>query len=183
MDLGYLASECRATLMIEADTSSGLPVFQDYFFEFVERTRWDDKRPEFLTLDRLEQESEYYIFVTTTSGLYRYDMNDIVTVTGYHHSVPLIEFRQKGRGVTNITGEKLYETQVTQATVDTAMQCALTISFFIALADRAAGRYEFYFEMSDSTTSDLQKLSRQLDENLCHQNEEYKQKRARLVPV
>ena len=153
-------------------------MLQDYFFEFVERSRWDDKQPEFLTLDRLEQGREYYIFVTTTGGLYRYDMNDIVRVTGYRNSAPLIEFQQKGRGVTNITGEKLYETQVTQATADTAAQCSLTFPFFIVLADRGTGRYEFYFELGGSMAPDLRELSRLFDENLCRQNEEYKQKRA-----
>jgi len=185
MDLGLLASECRITLTIEADTASGLPVFTDYFFEFVERARWDDKQPEFLTLDQLQTGKEYYIFVTTTGGLYRYDMNDIITVTGHTHSVPLIEFLQKGRGVTNITGEKLYEKQVIQATADTATQCSLTIPFFVMLADRAAGRYEFYFEPGGSAASNFQELGRLLDENLCRQNEEYKQKRAsgRLKPL
>lgn len=185
MDLGFLASECRTTLTVEANTSSGLPVFQDYFFEFVERARRDDEPPDFLTLDRLEQGGEYYIFVTTTGGLYRYDMNDIVRVAGYRHGAPLIEFLQKGRGVTNITGEKLYEAQVTQATTDTAARCSLTIPFFIALADRESGRYEFYFELGGSPAPDLREFSRLLDENLCRQNEEYKQKRAsgRLRPV
>lgn len=185
MDLGLLASECRITLAIEAGTPSGLPVFTDYFFEFAERARWDDKQLEFLTLAHLETGKEYYIFVTTTGGLYRYDMNDIITVTGHRHSVPLLEFLQKGRGVTNITGEKLYEKQVIQATADTAAQCSLTIPFFVMLADRAAGCYEFYFEPGGSAAPDLQDLGRLLDENLCRQNEEYKQKRAsgRLKPL
>ncbi len=185
MDLGFLASECRMTLTVEPDTSAGLPVFTDYFFEFVERARRNDGQPEFLTLDMVEPGREYYIFVTTTGGLYRYDMNDIVTVTGYWHGVPLIEFLQKGRGVTNITGEKLYEKQVIQATTDTATQCSLTFVFFILLADRDASRYEFYFEPGGSVVPDLDELSRLLDENLGQQNEEYKQKRAsgRLMPL
>ena len=185
MDLGFMASECRTTLTVEANTSSGLPVFQDYFFEFVERALWDDKQPEFLTLDQLEPGREYYIFVTTTGGLYRYDMNDIVTVTGHRNGVPLIEFLQKGRGVTNITGEKLYEKQVIQATADTAAPYALTFVFFILLADRDASRYEFYFEPGRTITPDLEELSRLLDENLGRQNEEYRQKRAsgRLKPL
>ncbi|MGH8508525.1 MAG: GH3 family domain-containing protein [Gammaproteobacteria bacterium] len=178
MDLGYLASECRTTFAVEADTSSGLPSFQDYFFEFVERVKWDDKVPEFLTLDRLKNGKEYYIFVTTTGGLYRYDMNDIVAVTGQLHQAPLIEFIQKGRGVTNITGEKLYEKQATRATADTAHQCSLTVPFFIALADRSARRYEFYLELADSRAPHRHELSCVLDDNLCRQNEEYKQKRA-----
>lgn len=185
MDLGFLASECRITLTVAADTTSGLPMFQDYFFEFVECAHRGEVLSKFLTLDQLEEGCEYYIFVTTTGGLYRYDMNDIVRVTGYHHDVPQIEFLQKGRGVTNITGEKLYETQVTQATVEMAEQCALTISFFIALADRDAGHYAFYLELSVSVSPDISELSRLLDEHLCRQNEEYQQKRAsgRLKPA
>ncbi|HWR77776.1 MAG TPA: GH3 auxin-responsive promoter family protein [Thiobacillus sp.] len=185
MDLGLLASECRITLTVEANTRSGMPVFTDYFFEFVERAQWDNKQPEFLTLDQLEQGNEYYLFVTTTGGLYRYDMNDIVKVAGFRNSVPLIEFLQKGRGVTNITGEKLYEKQLIQATADLAAQCSLDIPFFIVLADRIAGHYEFYFELSGSTTPNLQELGRLLDRFLCQQNDEYKQKLAsgRLKPL
>lgn len=185
MDLGLLASECRTTLTVETDTSSGLPVFTDYFFEFVERARWDDKQPEFLPLDQLEQGNEYYLFVTTTGGLYRYEMNDIVTVTGHRNDVPLIEFLQKGRGVTNITGEKLYEKQVTRATAELAAQCSLEIPFFIVLADRITGHYEFYFELNGPIAPDPLELGRLLDSNFCQQNDEYKQKRAsgRLKPL
>jgi len=185
MDLGLLASECRITLAVETDSRSGMPVFMDYFFEFVERTLWDNKQPVFLTLDQLEQGNEYYLFVTTTGGLYRYDMNDIVKVAGHRHGVPLIEFLQKGRGVTNITGEKLYEKQVIQATADMAAQCSLDIPFFIVLADRIAGRYEFYFELSQSCTPNLQELAHLLDKHFCQHNDEYKQKLAsgRLKPL
>ena len=53
--------------------------------------------------------------MSTQTGLYRYFMNDIVRVTGKFHETPTIQFVQKGKGVTNITGEKLYESQVIQA--------------------------------------------------------------------
>jgi sterol desaturase/sphingolipid hydroxylase (fatty acid hydroxylase superfamily) len=185
MDLGLLASECRTTLAVETDTRSGLPVFMDYFFEFVERALWDDKKPEFLTLNRLEQGKEYYLFITTTGGLYRYDINDIIKVAGHRNGVPLIEFLQKGRGVTNITGEKLYEKQVIQATSELAAQCALDIPFFIVLADRIAGRYEFHFELDDPIAQDTRELGSLLDRYLCQQNVEYQHKRAsgRLKPL
>lgn len=178
MDLGLLASECRITLTDNAETRSGLPVFMDYFFEFVERTLWDEKRPEFLTLDRLKDENEYYLFVTTTGGLYRYDMNDIVKVAGYRNKLPLLEFLQKGRGVTNITGEKLYEKQVTKAASELVAHYALEISFYIVLADRVSGHYEFYFESSATLVQPEQEMASLLDTCLCQQNDEYKQKRA-----
>ena len=72
-----------------------------------------------------------------------------------------------------------------QATADTAAQYSLTIPFFVMLADRMAGYYEFYFEPDGSVAPDLKELGRLLDENLCRHNEEYKQKRAsgRLKPL
>jgi len=178
MDLGFLASECRTTFALEASTAAGLPALQDYFFEFVERGQWEEKVPDFFALDRLEVGKEYYIFVTTSSGLYRYDLNDIVAVTGRVHQAPLLEFVQKGRGVTNITGEKLYEKQVVRAAADTAEQCSLTIAFFIVLADRTAARYECHLELVGAGMQDLEHLSCLLDDNLCRHNEEYRQKRA-----
>jgi hypothetical protein len=99
--------------------------------------------------------------------------------------VPLIEFLQKGRGVTNITGEKLYETQVTQAIASIIEQCSVTIPFFIALADRSAGHYLFCLEVSGSVSPDLGKLAGKLDEQLGQQNDEFREKRAsgRLRPT
>ena len=58
---------------------------------------------------------EYYIFFTTTSGLYRYDINDVIKVTGRYNQTPQIIFLRKGRGMTNITGEKLSVNQVIEA--------------------------------------------------------------------
>jgi hypothetical protein len=106
-------------------------------------------------------------------------------VDGRRNDVPLIEFLQKGRGVTNITGEKLYEKQVIQATAELASHCALEIPFFIVLADRIAGHYEYYFELSSPIPPDIQTLECLLDSYLGQQNDEYKQKRAsgRLKPL
>ena len=57
---------------------------------------------------------DYYVIVTTAAGLYRYFINDLVQVTGFLHATPLFRFMQKGKGVTNITGEKLYESLSSQ---------------------------------------------------------------------
>lgn len=178
MDLGFLASEGRITFATETNTAAGLPVLTDYFFEFVERERWDERQPEFLALDQLEIGRNYYVFVTTSGGLYRYDMNDIVTVTRRLRSVPMLEFVQKGRGVTSITGEKLYENQVIKAVTEAAKQASLIIPFFVLLADRDAAHYEFYFEPEGADVAEYAQFAQLLDQKLGEQNEEYKQKRA-----
>lgn len=71
--------------------------------------------PTTLTCAELDEGENYYIVLTTPGGLYRYDINDVVRVSGFCNQTPLIEFIRKGRDVTNITGEKLHVNQVIQA--------------------------------------------------------------------
>ena len=58
MELGYQATECRGSIAIEAGTSSGLPLLNDCFFEFVEQALWDAGTPRVLTLEELEGRHE-----------------------------------------------------------------------------------------------------------------------------
>ena len=53
---------------------------------------------------------------------------------------------QKGKGVTNITGEKLYESQVLAAVRHSLAQIGRTPRFVMMLADEAAQRYRLYVE-------------------------------------
>ena len=74
--------------------------------------------PEFLTCDQLEANREYYVYFTTSAGLYRYDINDLVRVVDFYRDTPVIQFVRKGQGIISITGEKLTESQVTAALLD-----------------------------------------------------------------
>ena len=76
------------------------------------------RTPEFLTGDQLESNREYYIYFTTSAGLYRYDINDVIRVVDFYRNTPVVQFVRKGQGMTSITGEKLTESQVTGALVE-----------------------------------------------------------------
>ncbi|MGZ5261333.1 MAG: GH3 family domain-containing protein, partial [Burkholderiales bacterium] len=126
LELGYVSSEFRGTITLGRQRGMGLPTLDTHFFEFAEREAWDRGERTCLTLDKLRKGVDYYVIVTTPSGLYRYFINDVVRVSGFLHRTPLLQFRQKGKGVSNITGEKLYEAQVlaaVRAIMDEA-QCA-----------------------------------------------------------
>ena len=140
VDPGYLASEFRGSITIDASTSAGVPTLRENFFEFVEKERWEDGEPEFRLLDELETGREYYVFVTTATGLYRYFINDIVRATGRFHATPTIAFVQKGKGVTTITGEKLYESQALDAVAAAEAELRASARFFVMLADVARAR-------------------------------------------
>src|SRR5262249_49157001 len=138
---------------------SGLPTFDTHFFEFVERDRWDRGAPEFLTLDRIRKGVDYYLIVTTPSGLYRYFIIDLVRVKGFLHRTQLLQFRQKGKGVTNITGEKLYEAQVLAAVLASLAGMGRAARFVMMVADEETRRYRLYVETDAGTRHDAQKLA------------------------
>jgi hypothetical protein len=184
-ELGYLSSEFRGTITLGRRPGSGLPTFDNHFFEFVERDRWDRGDPVFLTLDQLRKGSDYYIFVTTPSGLYRYFINDLVRVTGFLHRTPLLKFMQKGKGVTNITGEKLYEAQVLNAVNQVAGELGRAVRFVMMVADEEASTYRLYVEMDAGEKISAASFAAQVDARLGTLNLEYAAKResGRLHPL
>ena len=177
-ELGYLSSELRGTLIADLDRNIGTPTIQDNFFEFVERDDWDAGRKVFLTVEQIEPGKEYYIIATTGTGLYRYFMNDIVRVTGAFHATPAIEFVQKGKGVTNITGEKVYESQVIDAVRSAEEEPGLVSEFFMMLADADHGVYRLVVECATPTEPWRSTTAGGIERRLGESNVEYAAKRA-----
>ncbi len=176
-ELGYVSSEFRGTITIGKRTGSGLPTADTHFFEFVEKDRWDAGAAEFLTLDKLRKARDYYVIVTTPSGLYRYFINDLVRVTGYFHNMPMLKFMQKGKGVTNITGEKLYESQVLTAVRQVMEQIGRIPRFVMMLADEAGQRYHLYVESDAGPKPQPRMLAERVDARLRSLNVEFDAKR------
>ena len=188
IELGYLASEFRGTLNIDAGNNVCLPTFFQTYFEFAERDAWEAGGSEFLGLHELEQGGEYYVFVTTPEGLYRYDMNDIVRVSGMVHQTPTLDFVQKGKGTTSITGEKLTESQALDAVPAALSRRNVHQRFFILIADEDAAEYTLFVEADGPETSSYgggDAIAAEVDRRLCELNVEYEAKRksGRLVPL
>ena len=181
VELGYLASEFQGTVNLDAGTNLCVPTLCDTLFEFAERESRETGRGDFLLLHELAEGREYYVFVTTPDGLYRYDMNDIVRVTGWLNGTPCLEFVQKGKGVTSITGEKLYEGQVVDAVMAETARLGAGAEFFVMLADEEASGYTLFIETGAAGAE----LADALDRRLRVTNVEYDAKRdsGRLAPV
>lgn len=182
-DWGYLSSECRGSVPLSDEGSKGVLTVASNFFEFVEVDDLDSNRDDsstwnFLTVDRLEVGREYYIFVTTTSGLYRYDINDIIRVEGQYNRTPQIIFLRKGRGMTNITGEKLSVNQLIQAIDQVGQNTGVVPDHFKAEADIDKSRYVLRVELvGQSDAQTLRAFLKGVDDFLKDINIEYKAKR------
>ncbi len=131
----------------------------------------------------LEPGQQYNIFVTSPDGLYRYDMNDVMEAGPLQGATPTLAFVRKGRGVTNITGEKVTEEQVLSAMTEAAAAHGLQVPFFVVLADTATARYRFFAETSSNRHDAVQlietvKLAEVVDRALAENNIEYRAKRS-----
>lgn len=188
-ELGYISSEFRGTITLDIGSSAGVPTLTQHFFEFIDKDAYERGGHQTLLLEQLENGAEYYIVITTDSGLYRYFMNDIVRVRGFQNRTPLLEFVQKGKGVTSITGEKLYESQVRSAIEQCENSFNLISPFYLMLADEENSRYllliEFLGEVLHSTRPSTQQVADFLDTVLGDINIEYRDKRnsGRLKPL
>jgi hypothetical protein len=196
-DLGYLSSEFRGSVPVMSGTNAGVPTFWNGYYEFVEQGEWDSGIQNFLGLHDLQDKKNYYIFITTDYGLYRYHMNDVVQVDGFYKTAPMIRFMQKGKGVTSITGEKLYESQVIEAVGRLEKKRAAYSEFYMMSCDPHSAHYTLYYELSPDfkdqelsskgteALEEIKKFQSELDLTLSEINIEYHAKRqsGRLKPV
>lgn len=177
-EFGYFASECRAGLVLNEKDDTTLFAHMHYF-EFIREEDLDNPNPEFLSLGQLEKGKRYCMYVTTCSGLYRYNMNDLILVTGFDGTIPTIQFIQKVNGIITLTGEKLHERQFIKAVHDAETSMNMKTKFFIGFADPEYSGYHFFYEFADQATTQEQAeaFTKTVDANLKVINCEYEAKR------
>jgi hypothetical protein len=176
IEVGYLASEFRGSINIDVINNRTIPAFHETFLEFAEKNDYEAGVIELQSLEEIEQGKQYYIFITTGGGLYRYNMNDLIEVTGLYNRTPTIVFVQKGKGTTNITGEKLYESQVIKAVGSLGEDVIEDIKFFMMIADENELKYSLYIE-GKPTGGTAAGLANMIDGLLMSMNIEYEAKR------
>lgn len=182
-DMGWLASEVRGSVPLSDAGDDGPLAIDTNVYEFFPVD--DPGVPagdNLLTVDQLEKGKRYFVYVTTYAGLYRYDMNDILEVTGFHKETPLVRFVQKGKGVVSFTGEKLYEDQVFTA-VDQALgehNYRGRHEFITALGEMREDRPRYVFLVEFDEVIDREEarmLIAAIEKAVCQQNMEYDSKR------
>lgn len=188
-DITYGASEGRGTVSL-GDGRQMLSV-RSHFFEFIPEEEIENPEAQVLLADEIVEGKNYYILFSTSAGLYRYHINDVIKVTGFYKGVPLIEFQYKGGNVSSFTGEKLTELQVTEAMSSLSAGLGLSLRFFTVLPEfRPNPHYRLLVEFDANGNSspfelDLTQLSMHFDNKLAEINSEYRTKREskRLDPV
>lgn len=189
-NVGYAASEGRFAVPLAAGAAGGALAVSEYFFEFVaEHAEGGDDA---IGVADLEIGRRYRPVVTTASGLYRYDVEDVIEVVGRFERVPLVAFCHR-RATSNVAGELMTELQVVEAMRRAAARLGLSLVDFVAEARWRPPRppyYEFAIEPVEAP-ADVEALSAAIESALVEMNREYGDKRrwgrldaarARLAP-
>jgi hypothetical protein len=178
-DLGYMATEGRCATPLVNSGAAGVLNITSHFYEFIPESEIEAASPTVVTAEQLESNERYYVLLTTSAGLYRYNLNDLVRVVDYHHNTPVIQFVRKGQGISSITGEKLAESQVTGALMRALQRSGAEIAHFTACVEWGEPpRYQFFVEAA-APLSQEQRLGflDAMERALCEENVEYEAKR------
>lgn len=178
MELGYFATECRFGLVLDQSNETVLMPHMHYY-EFKREKDLGKEDAPFYQLHELKEGERYCPYVTTYSGLYRYNMNDIVQVSSPFINAPRVHMVQKVNGIVSITGEKLYEDQFIKAVDKAQESTGMKLSYYTGYVNLKESRYDWYFEFVDRRVSQkrAEEFAAVVDENLKKLNIEYESKR------
>ncbi len=122
---GLIATEGFVSLPIDGCDFPVLAM-NSHFFEFKDMDN-DDIR----LAQELEIGKRYSVIISTGGGLYRYQLKDIIEVTGFAGQTPMFKFISKEDGTVDYFGEKLDESHVISCIQSVCKEVKLEPSFFL----------------------------------------------------
>jgi len=175
-----MASEGILAIPFRNESSGGILPIHTHFYEFIPEELAEQADPPTLLAHELEAGRTYAVVLTTSAGLYRYSIGDIIRVNEFHGSTPVLEFLHRTGHTCSLSGEKLTESQVADSVCSAASRLGLILeSFTLCPATRP---YPHYFLLAE-VEAPLSQLRANLflttlDEYLGLNNVEYRAKRS-----
>ncbi|MBZ0253977.1 MAG: GH3 auxin-responsive promoter family protein, partial [Candidatus Methylomirabilis sp.] len=188
-DLGFAATEGFFSAPLSPEGDDGVLVVDGHFLEFIPEARYGEPGAPALDASELEVGGRYAIVFTTSGGLYRYDIGDVVEVTRLYRRTPMVRFLHKTCGMVSITGEKMGESHAVRAMDRALTGLPLRLAGFTCALDLSGAepRYQVLVETeagAEAPDGLLADLLVAMDRELGEANIEYRAKRdsLRLAP-
>jgi acyl-CoA synthetase (AMP-forming)/AMP-acid ligase II len=133
----YSASEATFGTYYDFNEDDTILAVESGFFEFIPVEQWDVSQPKTLLAEEVKVGERYRILTTGYSGLYRYDIGDVVEVVGFYERTPLITFRHRLGGLLSATTEKTTEFHAIQVMRRLQQEFGVSLqNFCVTLSDR-----------------------------------------------
>jgi GH3 auxin-responsive promoter len=175
-----MASEGIMAIPFRDNVSGGMLPIYTHFYEFIPEELAEEDEPPTLLAHELEIGRTYVMVLTTSAGLYRYNIGDVVRVNWFNGATPVLEFLHRAGHTCSLTGEKLTESQVADAACGAASRMGLSIGTFMLCP--TARPYPHYVLLVEAAASMSRHTARQFlrafDDHLGMSNVEYRSKRS-----
>jgi hypothetical protein len=181
----YASAEGTIGISPDVNTDDTILAVETGFFEFIPQDQWDANHPKTLLAGEVKVGEHYRVLITNYNGLYRYDIGDVVQVSGFYEQAPLLIFRYRRGGLLSSTTEKTTEFHVTQVMQQLQQEFKLTLTdFCITLSDDVIPAYYLVnIELPPGVIlSDPQAFLRRFDLRLQEIHINYQLKRRDIVP-
>jgi len=179
---GLLATEGIVSFPLLAACAPVLAV-RSHFYEFADPDR-PDAWP--CLAHELELGRTYEVLFSTTGGLLRYRIGDLVRVEGWYHRAPCLRFIGRADLVSDLVGEKLSAARAGFVLSEALRQLKpANVPRFAMLAPELASTAEYrLFVDWDAADESVQELARLVERLLCEGSQyRYARELGQLAPV
>ncbi len=181
----FASAEGTFSIYPELNQDGSILAIETGFFEFIPEDQWDVEQPKTLLATDVKVGDRYRILMTNYSGFYRYDIGDVVEVTGFYEQTPMIVFRHRRGGLLSSTTEKTTEFHVTQVMQALQQEFGLPLEdFCVTLSEtEIPAHYLVNIELlPGQTLENPTAFLQQFDEKLKQIHTSYEIKRRDAVP-
>lgn len=151
----------------------------EIFYEFIPNSEWKENNPKTVVLSEVEVGKQYAMVITTSGGLWRYEIGDTIEFTSTNPYLFRITGRTKQ--FINAFGEELIVDNTDRA-IERA--CSITnskiLEYTVApvyFGNDSSGAHEWYIEFEKEPNS-IESFTAILDESLKSLNSDYEAKRS-----
>lgn len=168
---GLMSTECIVSFPLENVKNGSVAAYNSFFYEFIQVSddKLENRSPKLL--DELELGERYCVVVTTNAGLYRYNTNDIVEVTGFYHKIPIVKFVGRINNFSDIVGEKLKNSFVEKQILTTLEENNINGEFLLfALVKNERGEifYTLFLEIKkEGGKFNWKQIENEINSSLC----------------
>ena len=168
---GLMSTECIVSFPLENVENGSVAAYNSFFYEFIQVSddELENRSPKLL--DELELGERYCVVVTTNAGLYRYNTNDIVEVTGFYHKIPIVKFVGRINNFSDIVGEKLKNSFVEKQVLTTLEENNIKGEFLLfAPVRNETGEifYTLFLEIKkDGRKFNWKQIENEINSSLC----------------
>ncbi len=142
---GLIATEAFVSFPLTNRDGAALAI-RSHFLEFLPA---GSDRP--LLAHQLERGARYQVILTTGGGLYRYQLGDLIEVTGHLNGCPLVRFLGRQHYVSDWFGEKLSDAHVSNVLQEVFRSLSMSPSFAMLACDTSSQPgYVLYIDSLES---------------------------------